>query len=335
MKCVLPQPTFHYRTPRLIVPAPHAESPEDRGYAEPPIRPESKFMSNAAKHEAGFLFLCAVFALAAWRPLAATLALALGDDAYTYILLIVPLSAALILREWPPLRSVAIFELRAGSALLAVAAATAVLALLHPPALLPDLLLPIAVLALVLSWIGAFVLCFGLSVARLLLFPLCFLFGLVPLPKSSLNVVVALLQHSSAWAAHLLFALFGVPVAQDGVRLAIPGLTLFVADECSSIRSSSILLVATMVLAQILLRSPWRKAAIVALAVPLSVAKNGLRIFTIAMLGTRVDRGYLTGRLHHHGGVVFLAIILAVVFAAIALLRRGDAVSPSPLIGNE
>lgn len=291
-------------------------------------------MSNAGKHEASFLLLFAVFALAAWRPLAATLALAMGNDAYTYILLIVPLSAALMLRAWPPLRAAAAFELRASFALLAVAAAIAGVALLRPHALPPDLLLSIAVLALVLSWIGAFVLCFGLSVARLLVFPLCFLFGLVPLPESSLDAVVALLQQSSAWAAHLLFALFGVPVAQDGVRLTIPGLTVFVAHECSSIRSSSILVVTTMVLAQILLRSPWRKAAIIALAVPLSIAKNGLRIFTIAMLGTRVDPGYLTGRLHHDGGFVFLAIVLAVVFAAIALLRRGDADYPAPLIGN-
>jgi exosortase len=282
-------------------------------------------MSNAAKHEAGFLFLCAGFTLAAWRPLAATLALALGDDGYTYILLIVPLSAALILRAWLPLRAAAAFQLRAGSALLAVAAAISGVALLRPPALPPDLRLSIAVFALVLSWIGAFVLCFGLSVARSLLFPLCFLCGLVPLPKSSLDAVVAILQESSAWSAHLLFALFGVPVAQDGVRLAIPGLNIFVAHECSSIRSSSMLLITTMVLAQLLLRSPWRKALLIGLAVPLSVAKNGLRIFTIAMLGTRVDVGYLTGKLHHQGGIVFFAIILFAVFALLFILRRGEA----------
>ena len=82
---------------------------------------------------------------------------------------------------------------------------------------------------------------------------------------------------------------FGVPVTQDGLFLTIPGLTLMVAEECSSIRSSSMLLVTTMVLAQLLLRSTWRKALLIAIAVPLSVAKNGLRIFAIAMLGTRVD----------------------------------------------
>jgi exosortase/archaeosortase family protein len=84
------------------------------------------------------------------------------------------------------------------------------------------------------------------------------------------------------------------------------------------------LLVTTMVLAQLLLRSPWRKALVIGLAVPLSVAKNGLRIFTIAMLGTRVDPGYLTGKLHHQGGIVFFGIALIAVFALLWIFRRGE-----------
>jgi exosortase/archaeosortase family protein len=62
---------------------------------------------------------------------------------------------------------------------------------------------------------------------------------------------------------------------------------------------------------------------VIGLAIPLSVAKNGLRIFTIVMLATRVDPGFLNGRLHRHGGVVFLTIALAVIFFLLWLLREG------------
>jgi exosortase/archaeosortase family protein len=89
------------------------------------------------------------------------------------------------------------------------------------------------------------------------------------------------------------------------------------------------LLVTTMVLAQLFLRSPWRKALVVGLAVPLSIAKNGLRIFAIAMLGTRVDPGYLTGRFHHQGGIIFFAIALILIFVLLWILRRGDDSSPT------
>jgi exosortase/archaeosortase family protein len=85
-----------------------------------------------------------------------------------------------------------------------------------------------------------------------------------------------------------------------------------------------ILLITTMVIGQIVLRSPWRKLLLVLVAIPLSVAKNGLRIFTIAMLGTRVDPAYLTGRLHRQGGPIFLGIALAAVFFFLWILRRGE-----------
>jgi exosortase/archaeosortase family protein len=87
------------------------------------------------------------------------------------------------------------------------------------------------------------------------------------------------------------------------------------------------LLVVTMVVAHLLLQSPWRKALVVGLAVPLSIAKNGLRIFTIAMLGTRVDIGFLTGKMHHQGGILFFLIALACILALVWILSREESSS--------
>jgi len=286
-------------------------------------------MTKVAQHQAGFVLLWAVSLIVWWRPLVATFALALRDDQYTHLLLILPISAALIFQERRTLRTMVTMNLRIGAAFLAFAVLIVLSALVWPVSLPPDVRLSLTMSALVVSWIGAFVLCFGLRASRLVVFPLCFLLGLVPLPQAALSTIVALLQLGSAWTAHGLFAAFGVPVAQDGVLLTIPGLTLQVAQECSSIRSSSMLLVTCIVLAQVLLRSPWRKAFVIGLAVPLSVAKNGLRIFTIAMLGTRVDPGYLTGRFHHQGGIVFFAIALIAVFVLLWILRRGEESSRS------
>jgi exosortase len=111
---------------------------------------------------------------------------------------------------------------------------------------------------------------------------------------------------------------------QSGITVSIPGLTLEVAQECSSIRSSMMLLVTSLLLAQVVLRSTWRKLLVVALAIPLAVAKNGFRIFVIAMLGTRIDPSFLTGRLHREGGILFFLLSLALVFFALWGLRRGE-----------
>jgi len=113
-------------------------------------------------------------------------------------------------------------------------------------------------------------------------------------------------------------------VTQDGVRLTIPGLTLEVAEECSSIRSSLMLLVTTMVLAHLLLRSAWGKGVVILAAIPLSIAKNGVRIFTLSMLTVYVDPGFMHGGLHHQGGIVFFLVFLAGLFVLIWLVRRAE-----------
>jgi len=42
------------------------------------------------------------------------------------------------------------------------------------------------------------------------------------------------------------------------------------------------------------------------------------------MLGTRVDPSFLTGRLHHQGGIIYFLIALAAIFLLLWMARRGD-----------
>jgi len=107
--------------------------------------------------------------------------------------------------------------------------------------------------------------------------------------------------------------------------LSIPGLDIEVATECSSIRSSTILIVITLILGQLFLRTWWRKTLLVLAAALFAVVKNAVRIFTIAELGTRVDPGYLDGKLHHNGGIIFLALAVLAVVGLLWILRKNEA----------
>jgi exosortase len=93
--------------------------------------------------------------------------------------------------------------------------------------------------ALVIWWIGSVVVCFGIGALRYLLFPLCLLFLMIPIPEQGVTWMTDVLQQQSAAMSSWLFHLIGVPVVRDGVVLSIPGLTIEVAQECSSIRSYS------------------------------------------------------------------------------------------------
>jgi len=259
-----------------------------------------------------------------WQPIASTLRLALGSDAHTHILLIIPLSVALIYIQRREVLCLPSSNRWVGwvvlSAALLLRACTAVIVNFGAA----DVILSFSVFGLVLWWIGSVILCFGLETFRSLLFPLCFLFLVVPVPNGIVNWMTQTLQYQSALGATLLFRIAQVPVTRDGLILSIPGLDLEVAPECSSIRSSIMLIVITLVLAHLFLRSRWRKMVLLAASLPLAVAKNALRIFTIGQLGTRVDPAYLNGRLHHHGGIVFLAVAVMMVIVLLWVLRQGE-----------
>ncbi len=268
-----------------------------------------------------------------WSPIAKTLFLALQDDQYTHILLIVPISAALIFVERKRLNSPRFSSGRQPatnivSGILFVVAIGLLIVTTRTWLAGSGLKLTYAMTGLVVWWLASFIACFGLAAFRIFLLPVCFLFWIIPWPQSFLDLLIRLLQQYSASGVSWTFQLFGIPVLRNGVILSIPGLTIEVARECSSIRSSLILLVSSIVLAQFFLRSIARKTIVTLIAVPLSVAKNVVRIFTLSMLGVHVNRGFLTGRLHHQGGVVFYMAALGVIFLLIYWFQRQEADSP-------
>jgi exosortase len=271
-----------------------------------------------------FSILAGISLLIWWHPLTSSFALAFHDDQYTHILLILPLTVAMIYLDWKSSDSSPESAPSVGIVLLVAAAVASVVARLQMLPLRLDEQLSLNMLALLVWWIGAFIVSFGARAFQRALFPLCFLFWIVPIPEVLLVLITRLLQEGSVASARFLFGAFGVPVTQDGTMLTIPGLTVEVARECSSIRSSLTLVVTTMVLAQMLLRSAWRKALVIAIAIPLSVAKNGLRIFVLAMLATRVDRSFITGRLHHQGGIIYFLIALGGIALLIWILHHGE-----------
>lgn len=173
-----------------------------------------------------FFLIGTVSLVVGWRPLMSTFGLRWGDNQYTYILLILPIAATLSYLDSRPASTRQEPRSLVGILLLVSAAATFAFSKLSLASLTFDVRLTISMLALVGWWIGAFVFCFDIRVSRSLLLPLFFLFGLIPLPRMALDEIVRLLQEGSAIAARLLFGATGVPVAQNGVVLTVPGLSI-------------------------------------------------------------------------------------------------------------
>jgi len=270
------------------------------------------------------ILLLVASAVVWWRPLTTDVRLALSVDAHNYILLIIPISVALIYLGRRDSFGTSQAGQNWGIILLAIALIIRLLAAWNVWHLSGSDNLSFSIGALVLFWIGSAILCFGLGTFKTNLFPFCFLLLIIPLPDSALLWVTALLERQSAWAAAILFRGAGVPVSHDEIFLYIPGLNIEVARECSSIRSSTMLIVVTLVLAHLFLRTWSRKTLRVLAAIPLTSLKNAVRIFTIAELGTRVDRGFLNEKFHHDGGFVFLGLAVLTGILLLWILRRSE-----------
>ena len=173
------------------------------------------------------------------------------------------------------------------------------------------------------AWcISAFILCYGTRAFQKARFPLLFLVLMVPLPDSPLAWATTLLQMRSTDATCWLFSAARIPYTREGVVLILPKLTIEVAQECSSIRSSLILFISSFVLAHLYLTRAWQKGLLPILAIPISVAKNAVRIFVLSTLGMYVNPSFLTGRLHHNGGIVFFALGFAALLGIIWLFHK-------------
>jgi exosortase len=193
-----------------------------------------------------------------------------------------------------------------------------------------DSALSVAASGLVLSWIGGFLLFFGVGAARAALFPLAFLAFMIPMPDALIDGATTFLKVGSTEAVAGLFTLTGTPYFRQGFVFSLPTFMIEIADECSGIRSSIALLLTSLLASHRFLRSPWTKTLVVLVVLPIAVLKNGIRIASLSLLAMHVDPSFLTGQLHHEGGIVFFFLALLLMVPVFVFLRWSESPASQP-----
>ncbi|WP_414662618.1 archaeosortase/exosortase family protein [Horticoccus sp. 23ND18S-11] len=251
---------------------------------------------------------------------------ALGSDLYSYTILVPAISAYF---AYSGKSSAGAGSGPKGAAwlLLAFGAALGIayLILLNRSGdVIPQDRVSLGVLAFVSALGGAIWLNATLAERSRLLFPLSFLIFMAPMTLGIEQRLETLLQHGSATPAYWLLRLVGTPVFRDDLIFQLPGMTLRIAPECSGIRSTLVLFLTSIVAAKLFLRSPWRRAVLVAFVLPLALIRNGFRVFVIGELCIHVGPHMIDSPIHHQGGPIFFALSL-IPFGALAyILLRSD-----------
>ncbi len=265
------------------------------------------------------VILCGAFAL----PLNEFVTYARHSEVHSYVLLIPFVTAYLIYIRWKQLSR----ELRSSrgyALLLATAGTGALFASLHFTELGQNDYMTLTALSFVCFVIAGIFLFLGSKWARSAMFPLFFFAFMIPLPEAAVDFLENASKEASAEVANWLFLLTGTSFLRTGTLFQLPGITITVAKECSGIRSSLVLVITSLLAANMFLRTTWRRALLVGAVIPLGLLRNGLRILVISLLCVRIGPEMINSVIHRRGGPVFFALSLVPLFAMLWLFRRQE-----------
>lgn len=264
----------------------------------------------------------------AWTGLAAFAGLAYGpvlwrlaaawwsDPEYSHGLICAPLAAWIV---WARRDRLARLQLAPSAAGLAGAAVSIVLLLVGT--LGAELFLTRASLLLFVA--SSIVFLFGWQHLRGLAFPLAILVLSIPIPALLMTHVTLPLQFAASAAAETTLSAVHIPVLREGNVLVLPDATLQVAEACSGVRSMMSLLVLAVVIARGITHNMERatvtRIAIVAAAVPVTIAVNALRVTATAVATEYYGLAAADGVVHEMLGVI-LFIASAILLVACARL---------------
>ncbi len=241
--------------------------------------------------------------IAFWDTSASLVNLWANSDAYGHGFFIPPIAAYLVwsrrdqVLALPPRPTPLGLVLTLGACLVWVVAQAASIALLAQLAFVAVLQTLVIVL---LGW----------RVAWALLFPLAYLYLMVPFG----DFLIPFLQDVTAEAVVRMLRLLGIPVFLDGIFLSIPTGQFEVAEACAGLRFMIAIVALGLVYAHLMYRSLWRQILFMVLAIAVTIGANCLRALGIVLIAYATDHEVAVGADHLVYGWVFLSLVMLILF---------------------
>lgn len=170
---------------------------------------------------------------------------------------------------------------------------------------------------------GALTVCyFGLRQVRHWWLPFSLLALSVPLPELVLSAIALPLQFTASKLGASLLEWRQIPVLLSGNVIRLPGgHDLFVAEACSGLRSLTALISLGVLLGGIALRHPVSRVLLIAIAIPVAIMINGVRVFLTGFLVFFVSPELGQGFMHTTEGWLLFVTAFAALGAFAYVLR--------------
>ena len=172
----------------------------------------------------------------------------------------------------------------------------------------------------VIAGIVLFVL--GWAHLRILMFPIAFLFLMIPIPAIIFNQIAFPLQLLASQTGEWAISTAGIPVLREGNLLILAHTTLEVAEACSGIRSLVSLITLGIVYGYFMDSRTWVRVLIVASSIPVAIVANGARVAGTGMAAHWIGPEAADGFFHEFSGwIVFLFAFVMILIIQKAITK--------------
>lgn len=165
---------------------------------------------------------------------------------------------------------------------------------------------------------------FGRKTMRRVLFPALFLCFCIPL-HTFLDLVTIHLRMFAVSCAYGILQGCGADVIRNGTMLmsSTGSFAIDVAEPCSGMRSLFAMMALTAGYAYFTQPTWLRRALLFSLSLPIAVAGNVVRIFTIVAIASGCSSDFATGFYHDYSGYVVFLVGISLMAAAGGLITKG------------
>ena len=151
----------------------------------------------------------------------------------------------------------------------------------------------------------------GINLARGVLFPLFYMFFLLPIGDEA----VPMLQTITAKMSMAMLGWTNIPAHIDGIFITTPTGYFKVAEACSGVQFLVAMLAYGALVANLCFNSIARRAAFMALCIVVPILANGVRAFGTIYIAHHTNIEFAAGFDHVFYGWIFFAIVIAIVMA--------------------
>ena len=150
----------------------------------------------------------------------------------------------------------------------------------------------------------------GDRVVSKILFPLAYLFFMVPVGS---DLIAPLMEFTATFSVYLI-RLTGIPVYREGLNLTLASGNWTVAEACSGINYLIASVSLGFVYAYLTYSRYWKRALFALLSIIVPIIANGLRAYMIMMIGHFSNMTLAVGIDHIIYGALFFGLVMMLLF---------------------